>query len=61
MGRVYGVVYSGIDVGGAIGPALVGWHLDLGLPGRAWVVLAGALVAAAVISVVVGARVRRAG
>ena len=60
MGRVYGVVYSGIDVGGAIGPALVGWYLDRGQPAHAWTVLAGALATAAAISIVVGARVRRA-
>jgi MFS transporter, FSR family, fosmidomycin resistance protein len=30
LGRVYGVVYSGLDVGFVIGPALFGWLLDHG-------------------------------
>lgn len=56
MGRVYGLIYSGIDVGGAIGPALVGFFLDRHQPGLAWTVLAGTLLVAAVIPLVVGAR-----
>lgn len=58
MGRVYGVVYSGIDVGGAIGPALIGVFLDRGQPGVAWAILALSLVAGAIISVRVGGRMR---
>lgn len=58
MGRVYGVVYSGIDVGGAMGPVLLGVFLDRGQPGVAWAILALSLVAGAAISVRVGGRVR---
>ena len=58
MGRVYGVVYSGIDVGGAMGPALIGVFLDRGQPGVAWAILALSLVAGAIISVRVGGRMR---
>ncbi|MEZ5740312.1 MAG: MFS transporter [Burkholderiaceae bacterium] len=36
-GRVYGVVYSGLDVGMAIGPALFGWMMDLGRPSLVWI------------------------
>ena len=32
LGRVYGVVYSGLDVGFMIGPVLFGWLLDQGHP-----------------------------
>jgi hypothetical protein len=31
-GRVYGVVYSGIDLGAALSPLIFGIFLDVGLP-----------------------------
>jgi MFS family permease len=31
-GRVYGIVYSGIDLGAAVGPLMFGIFLDIGLP-----------------------------
>ncbi len=31
-GRVYGIVYSGIDLGAAIGPFIFGFFMDAGLP-----------------------------
>lgn len=31
-GRVYGVVYSGIDLGAAVGPFVFGFFMDAGLP-----------------------------
>ncbi len=31
-GRVYGIVYSGIDLGAAVGPFLFGFFMDAGLP-----------------------------
>jgi MFS family permease len=31
-GRVYGIVYSGIDLGAAIGPLIFGIFLDIGVP-----------------------------
>jgi FSR family fosmidomycin resistance protein-like MFS transporter len=31
-GRVYGIVYSGIDLGAAIGPFIFGLFMDAGLP-----------------------------
>ena len=31
-GRVYGIVYSGIDLGAAVGPFVFGFFMDAGLP-----------------------------
>jgi len=31
-GRVYGIIYSGIDLGAAIGPFIFGFFMDAGLP-----------------------------
>jgi MFS family permease len=39
-GRVYGVVYSGLDVGQAIAPALLGVLMDDGRYAAVWVVIA---------------------
>jgi MFS family permease len=42
-GKVYGFVYSGIDLGSSIGPPVVGWLLDAGHPQLVFVASAGAL------------------
>ena len=52
-GRVFGLVYSGIDVGAAMGPALLGFLLDRQYPGAAIAIaacsiLVGVMVAAAI-------------
>jgi MFS family permease len=52
-GRVFGLVYSGIDVGAAMGPALLGFLLDRQYPGAAIAIaacsiLVGVIVAAAI-------------
>ena len=39
-GRVYGVVYSGLDVGMAVAPALFGWMMDHKLPVWVWIGIA---------------------
>jgi len=39
-GRVYGVVYSGLDVGQAIAPALLGLLMDAGAYRGVWIVIA---------------------
>ncbi len=44
-GRVYGVVYSGLDVGLAIGPAVFGLMMDAGLPAALWLVIASMQIA----------------
>ncbi len=42
-GKVYGFVYSGLDLGASVGPPLVGWLLDTGRPQLVFVASAGAL------------------
>ena len=42
-GKVYGFVYSGLDLGASVGPPLVGWLLDAGRPQLVFVASAGAL------------------
>jgi MFS family permease len=39
-GRVYGVVYSGLDIGQAIAPLLFGTLMDLGRPALVWLSIA---------------------
>ena len=39
-GRVYGVVYSGLDVGMAFAPTLFGWMMDHKLPVWVWIAMA---------------------
>lgn len=39
-GRVYGVVYSGLDIGQAIAPLAYGLLMDHGMPGAVWVGIA---------------------
>lgn len=39
-GRVYGVVYSGLDIGQAIAPLAYGLLMDHGIPGAVWVGIA---------------------
>ncbi|WP_020654229.1 MFS transporter [Massilia niastensis] len=51
-GRVYGVVYSGLDSGLAIGPLLFGLAMDAGRPG--WVFAGVALFQALAIATAVG-------
>jgi MFS family permease len=41
-GKVYGFVYSGLDLGGLVGPLVFGWFLDQGQPG--WIFAAAAAV-----------------
>ncbi|MBM3556090.1 MAG: MFS transporter [Alphaproteobacteria bacterium] len=39
-GKVYGFVYSGLDLGGAIAPPVYGWFIDIGRPDLVFVALA---------------------
>ena len=39
-GRVYGVVYSGLDVGMAFAPTLFGWMMDHNMPVWVWIAMA---------------------
>jgi MFS family permease len=51
-GKVYGFVYSGLDVGGLVGPLVFGWFLDRGQP--AWVFAGAAVIMLAAIPTVLG-------
>jgi MFS transporter, FSR family, fosmidomycin resistance protein len=57
-GRVYGVVYSGLDVGMAFAPALFGWMMDHGLPVWVWIGMALFQAALIVNALSVGKSVR---
>lgn len=49
-GRVYGVVYSGLDIGQAVAPLMFGALMDLGQPAQVWLAIAvvqGVLIASA--------------
>ena len=52
-GRVFGFVYSGLDLGAAVTPFFIGQLLDQGLPRLVFVVAAGALIVAIASAVVV--------
>lgn len=54
-GRVFGVVYSGIDVGGALGPAILGFLLDHQQPGAAIAIAASSIL----IGVIIAAAIAR--
>jgi FSR family fosmidomycin resistance protein-like MFS transporter len=59
-GRVYGVVYSGMDVGLAIAPPLYGAVMDAGHPGSVFILIGAFQFAALLAAVGVGERVVRA-
>lgn len=44
-GKVFGFVYSGLDLGAMLAPPMVGWLLDAGRPRAVFVVIAGVTVA----------------
>ena len=56
-GKVYGFVYSGLDLGGSLSPLLFGWMLDQHLP--QWVFGAAALFMLVAVATVVTLRPRR--
>jgi MFS family permease len=55
-GRVFGFVYSGLDVGSSTGPLLFGWLLDHGEPRAIFVTIACVLVLGAVTVIQLRAR-----
>ncbi|MDO9218899.1 MAG: MFS transporter, partial [Lacisediminimonas sp.] len=55
-GRVYGVVYSGLDVGFALGPLSFGFLMDLGSPASVFVVIGIFQMLAVVTALGVGGR-----
>lgn len=58
-GRVYGTVYSGLDVGFALAAPVFGWLLDHGEPASVFVGAAAALALGVASAGLVGLRVRR--
>ncbi|MGE0483527.1 MAG: MFS transporter [Gammaproteobacteria bacterium] len=60
-GRVYGVVYSGLDVGIAVGPPLLGRLLDHGIVGGIYYVVAACLFAGLLLARAVAAQTRATG
>jgi len=59
-GRVYGVVYSGLDSGLAVGPPLFGLMMDAGKPGMVFTAIAFFLLLAIATATGVGSRTRAA-
>jgi FSR family fosmidomycin resistance protein-like MFS transporter len=59
-GRAHGVVYSGADVGAALGPAIAGAWLDRGLGGAAYATVAIALLVTAALGLAIGRLARSA-
>jgi len=55
-GRVFGVVYSGIDVGAAMGPAILGFLLDHQHPGAAIAVAASSILVGVMIAAAIAQR-----
>ncbi len=60
-GRAYGIVYSAVDIGAALGPAMMGWWLDRRLPGAGFASASFFLVATAFAGWLIAAQVRRLG
>jgi MFS family permease len=58
-GRVFGFVYSGLDLGSSTGPLLFGWLLDHGEPRAVFFAIAAALVLCALTVVQLRARTAR--
>jgi len=58
-GRVYGTVYSGLDVGFALGAPVFGWLMDHGQPNAVFLGAALTLLAGIASAALVGASVRR--
>lgn len=59
-GRVYGSVYSGLDLGFAMGAPIFGWLMDRHLPGAIFTGAAAALVLSVLAAATVGRGVQRA-
>ena len=53
-GTVYGLVYSGMDIGASLAPVAFGLMLDVGLSRGPWIGAAVSFVAAAVLAMAVG-------
>jgi MFS family permease len=59
-GKVFGFVYSGLDLGSLVAPPVYGWFLDHGAPRGMFVVIAAIMVVMILTVVQVGRRSRQA-
>lgn len=59
-GKVFGFVYSGLDIGSTIAPLVIGVFIDHGRPEAAFAFIAAALLATVVSALAVKSRVRQA-
>jgi MFS family permease len=55
-GRVFGIVSTGFNIGGIVGPLLFGWLMDNGAPRAIFGVAVAFMIATAVFAVVEGRR-----
>ncbi len=55
-GRAFGLVSTGFNIGGVIGPLLYGWIMDSGLPRTVFVVSAGFMLATVLLALVTDRR-----
>ncbi|HEX8931042.1 MAG TPA: MFS transporter [Actinomycetota bacterium] len=60
-GRTFGVVTTGFNIGGALGPVLYGWLMDHGRPGAVFLVAVGFMAATTALALAGGGRRRPAG
>jgi MFS family permease len=58
-GRASGIVYAGVDVGAALGPAIIGAWLDRNLPEAAYASASVALLVTALLGLDIARRARR--
>ncbi len=59
-GKVFGFVYSGLDVGSSVTPILFGWFVDHGMPTAIFAVVAGLWLVSITVVLATGRAVRRA-
>jgi MFS family permease len=57
-GKVYGFVYSGLDLGSSIAPPVIGWLIDTGRPRMVFLAGAAALLMSATLMLLLGRRRR---
>ena len=58
-GRAFGIVSTGFNIGGIIGPMLYGWIMDSGLPRAVFLVAAGFMVATVLLALITDRRQAR--
>ena len=59
-GRVFGIVSTGFNVGGIIGPLLYGWVMDHGAPRAVFLISAGFMLLTVVLTLAIDRREQRA-